>query len=377
MKELPRVFKHMVLYMSIATVVFSSSIGALLIENPAHMANKYTVVYEDITVKEAYVLLTDTSNGIQIPIDVRTIGEWRAERINTPYPEFTRHFALSRLSGAGIQEFISIYEGKTIILYCQSGGRSSNAAQILSDTGFNGTLYNMMGGINAWKNDGYPIQVSNHPPTVPSQPNGPVTVQRGYNASYTTNATDQDGNPLRYGWDWDGNGTVDEWTSYHPADRSISINHTWRERGSYQVRAKCQDSVGNESEFSSVLNVIVMGNNAPGTPVITGPLRGKTGAAYEYTFTVVDPDGDNISLWIEWGGTCPAVEWIGPYSSGDTVILMNTWNDTGTYTVRAKAKDIFDTESDWGTLEVTMPLLNKIFVKMFWERFLAALISWH
>jgi rhodanese-related sulfurtransferase len=377
MKLLSSASKHIVLYISIAMLVVSSSIGALLIENPAHMAKRDTDIYEDITVTEAYALLTDTSNGIQNPIDVRTTGEWRAERINTPYPEFSRHFALSRLSGIGIQEFITLYEGNTIILYCQSGGRSKSAAQILSDNGFNGTLYNMMGGITAWKKAGYPIQIANHPPTVPSQPSGPVTVQRGYNASYTTKATDQDGNPLRYGWDWDGNGTIDEWTSYHPSDTSITINHTWRELDSYQIRVKCQDNVGNESEFSSVLTVIVMGNNAPDIPVIDGPLRGKKGKAYDYTFTIVDPDGDNIYLWIDWGGTCPAIEWIGPYNSGDTVSLTNTWNDTGTYTVRAKTKDIYDEESDWGTLEVTMPLFHKMLLKMYWERLLTTLYSWY
>ncbi len=367
----------MALYMSIATVVVSSSLGAVLNEIPVHMANRNENIYKDITVTEAYALLTDTSNGIQIPIDVRTTGEWRTERINTPYPEFPHHFELSRLNETGIQEFISLYENSTVIIYCQSGGRSRSAAQILSDSGFNGTLYNMMGGINAWKNAGYPIQIGNQPPMVPSQPSGPVTVQVGSNASYATVATDSDGNPLRYGWDWDGNGTIDEWTSYQPADTSISINHTWWERGSYQIRVKCQDSVGDESEFSSVLMIIVMENDPPDTPVIDGPLSGKTGEAYEYTFAVADPDGDRVYIWIEWGGTCPVLEWIGPYNSGDTVSLMNTWNDTGTYAVRAKVKDIYDEESDWGTLKVTIPFIHKMLLKMFWERFLATLFLLH
>ena len=377
MKIFSRVSKHMILYMSIATVVVSSSIGAVINEIPIHVTNLNANIYEDITVTEAYALLTDTTNGIQIPIDVRTTGEWKTERINTPYPEFSRHFELSRLSGTGIQEFKSLYEENTVIIYCQSGGRSRNAAQILSDSGFNGTLYNMVGGMNEWKNAGYPIQIGNHPPTVPSQPSGPVTIQKGYNASYTTMATDSDENPLRYGWDWNGNGTIDEWTPYQPVNTSIITNHTWWNRGSYQVSVKCQDSVGNESEFSSILMVIVIENKAPDTPVIDGPLRGKTGEEYEYTFTIVDPDGDILYLWIEWEGTCPPIEWIGPYNSGDTVSLMNTWNDTGTYTVRAKTKDIYDEESDWGTLKVIMPFSYEMLLKILWERLLAALFSLH
>jgi len=375
MKLSPVILRYMALYMGIAILIVSSSFGTVLNGIPVHMANRNTYGYQNITVTEAYALLTDTSNGIQIPIDVRTTGEWYDERIKTPYPEFPRHFALSRLSGTGIPEFISLYEGQTVIIYCQSGGRSRSAVQILSDSGFNGTLYNMIGGINAWKNIGYSTQVGNQPPTVPSQPSGPATAQMGYNASYTTMATDSDGNPLRYGWDWDGNGTIDEWTSYQPTNTSITINHIWWERGSYQIRVKCQDSVGDKSEFSPALTVIVTGNNAPDTPIIDGPVRGKAREAYEYTFTVIDPDGDIVYIWIDWGGTCPPVEWMGPYNSGATATLTNTWNYTGAYTVRAKAKDIYDEESDWGTLKITIPVIHKMLLKIFRESLLAALSS--
>lgn len=370
----PLVIRHMAVYVIIAIVVVSLSLGALQNETPVYMTSRDTYGYEDITVEEAYALLTDTANGIQIPIDVRTNEEWRTERINTPYPEFPRYFALSHLTGTGIQEFISLYEGNTIIIYCQSGHRSNSAAHILSESGFNGTLYNMVGGINEWKNAGYPVQVSNQPPTVPSQPNGPETVKVGHNASYMAMATDPDGNPLRYGWDWDGNGTIDEWTSYQPAGTMITINHTWWERGSYQIRVKCHDSVGDESEFSPAVMVMVTGNNPPDTPVIDGPLQGKAGESYEYTFTVADPEADIVYLWIEWGGTCPAVEWIGPYNSGDTINLTNTWNETGTYIVRAKTKDIYNEESDWGTLEITMPFAHKMLSKLLVKWLLDALL---
>ena len=364
----------MVLFMGIATLIGSSSLGAVLNKAPLHITNRNTYGYEDITVTEAYALLTDTSNGIQIPIDVRTTGEWRNERINTPYPEFPRHFTLSRLSGTDLQEFISLYENTTLIIYCQSGGRSRSAAQILTDNGFNGTLYNMIGGINAWKDAGYPIQIDNQPPTAPSQPSGPETVKEGYSSSYTALATDSDGNPLRYGWDWNGNGTIDEWTSYQPVNTSITINHTWWERGLYQIKVKCQDSVGDESEFSSAFMVTVTENNAPNTPLINGPLRGKAGDPYEYTFTVTDPDGDIVYIWVEWGGNIPTVEWAGPYNSGNTINLLNTWNYTGTYTIKAKTKDIYGKESDWGILEITMPFAQKGLLKMFWEWLIDALL---
>jgi len=49
-------------------------------------------------------------------------------------------------------------------------------------------------------------------------------------------------------------------------------------------------------------------------------------------------------------------DWIGPYESGEEVIVTHTWDEQDTYTIRAKAKDTLDVESPWSTLEVTMPV---------------------
>lgn len=315
--------------------------------------------YENISVEEAWGMLNDTADGVQVPIDVRTTPEWTDQRIDTPYPEFPRHFSLSTLSSdAGMNEFKSRYAGEEVIVYCRSGGRSSSASQLLVDKGFDGTIYNMEGGILAWQSAGNPTKTGDEPPAVPQQPDGPEQVHAGYPVTYSTAANDPDGDPLRYGWDWDGDGTVDEWTAYRRSGETATISHTWTTAGSYQVRVKSEDNGGDTSGFSSMLTVTVddEGNTPPAQPVIEGPTRGKVGEQHTYTFNVNDPDGDQVYIWVEWGGGCPAVQWLGPYDSGDTITLTNTWNDTGTYTVKAKAKDIYDEQSDWSTLEVTMPL---------------------
>lgn len=40
----------------------------------------------------------------------------------------------------------------------------------------------------------------------------------------------------------------------------------------------------------------------PDTPVITGPKSGKIGDNITYTFTTTDEQGDDIYLWVDWGG---------------------------------------------------------------------------
>ncbi len=325
--------------------------------------------YTDITVGEAWALLSNLSNGIQIPIDARTYGEWHGERIDTPYPEYPRHYELALLeSQEGIQEFKFLYEGREVILYCRAGSRSSNAAQILVDNDFNGTIYNMLGGITTWKSLGYPTKMGNQLPSLPDMPSGPTTGRTNALYSYYTSTTDSDDDVVRYGWDWDGDATVDEWTDFYPSATTVNTSHSWANPGTFHVQVKAEDIVGEQSDFSSQLSVTIILNNPPNTPTISGPTQGKAGEEYEYTFSAVDQNGDDVYYYIEWGGGCPSVNWIGPYTSGEQVTLTNTWGDEGTYTIRAQAKDIYDEKSDWGTLEVSMPKSYQSSLSLLLER---------
>jgi len=99
--------------------------------------------------------------------------------------------------------------------------------------------------------------------------------------------------------------------------------------------------------------------NPPTAPSITGQTNGKAKIEYEYTFNAVDPDGQDVYYYIDWGDTNKE-EWIGPYSSGENVNVKHTWSNQGTYTIKAKAKDTHGAESDWGTLSVTMPKNDEV-----------------
>jgi len=45
--------------------------------------------------------------------------------------------------------------------------------------------------------------------------------------------------------------------------------------------------------------------------------------------------------------------------SNEEVTLKHTWSSQGNYIIKAKAKDVQGAESDWATLEVSMPK-NKV-----------------
>jgi hypothetical protein len=115
-----------------------------------------------------------------------------------------------------------------------------------------------------------------------------------------------------------------------------------------------------------------MNNTPPAPPEITGPAKGKIKEPVAYTFMTTDPDGHQVSYFIDWGDTANS-SWIGPYSSGESVNVSHTWLEKGDYTIKAKARDVFGAESDWGTLTVTMPLNYELphlrFVEWLFARF--------
>ena len=96
-------------------------------------------------------------------------------------------------------------------------------------------------------------------------------------------------------------------------------------------------------------------NEPPNIPTITGTENGENGVEYYYQFQATDPDEDDLEYYIEWGDNESEV-WIGPYASGEEINLSHVWIEEGTYIIKAKVRDIFEEESDWGTLSVTMPL---------------------
>lgn len=97
-------------------------------------------------------------------------------------------------------------------------------------------------------------------------------------------------------------------------------------------------------------------NHPPDPPVIDGETNGEVGTEYSYTFVSVDQDGDDIYFYtIDWGDNSGDTV-TGPFTSGEVITVNHTWSEKGIYTVSAKATDINGAESDWGYLEVIMPV---------------------
>ena len=205
----------------------------------------------NLTVDEAWDMLTDTGNGIQIPIDVRYEHEWNAGFIDTPYPESPIWYVkdLFQNNATWLEWFLDEYAGEELIIYCKGGYRSLTVSLILCEAGFTGTVYNMLGGITAWMNEGYPIR-NNTQPDAPII-EGPTSGSVGEEYPYTFETSDAEEDGIYYWIDWD-DGVPPEWTGPFYEDEVITSSHTWDTMGTYVIRAKCKDYYGDESGWTEL-----------------------------------------------------------------------------------------------------------------------------
>jgi rhodanese-related sulfurtransferase len=226
------------------TIVIAEPRLSVLSEESFIQSNGYT----NITVEQAYNFLTTTSNGIQIPIDVRYDNEWVVEHIDTPAPENPRHYCVCSMSDEVLQVFIALYQGKEIILYCSAGSRSLTAANLLIEHNFDGTIYLMLGGITAWKEAGYPTE-PNMPPNIPTI-TGDAKGKPGEEYHYTVTTTDVDSDDVYYYVNWSDN-TINQLSGPYHSGEDVILSHIWSEKGTYLVKVKARDIYGLESDYAT------------------------------------------------------------------------------------------------------------------------------
>jgi len=103
--------------------------------------------YVNVDVSQAKQMID--SNPDLVILDVGSPSEYNAGHIYN-----ATLIPVSELSG----RLGELDKDKEILVYCATGGRSATASQTLVDNGFS-KVYNMVGGITAWKNAGYWIEI--------------------------------------------------------------------------------------------------------------------------------------------------------------------------------------------------------------------------
>jgi len=87
-------------------------------------------------------------------------------------------------------------------------------------------------------------------------------------------------------------------------------------------------------------------NQPPNTPAQPdGPGTGESNVEYSFTTTTTDPESQQVYYLWSWGDAMGT--WLGPFDSGAIAEATHTWNTSGNYTVKVKAKDVLGIESGW------------------------------
>jgi len=108
------------------------------------------------------------------------------------------------------------------------------------------------------------------------------------------------------------------------------------------------------SGFSVVLK------EQPTELIIEGPTQGKIGVPYEFSFYLKNQEGCNFTLKINWGDG-EVSDWLGPFVSGEVALVSHSWDESGTYTIQAFARECNNSEYN-ATFEISITTGNILFV---------------
>ncbi len=106
--------------------------------------------YLDLSPQECFDLIEANEDNDKFTIlDVRTKTEYDPEHIADAY---NRDFYATDFR----EQLDSLDKSRVYLIYCRSGNRSGQTLDMVQELEFD-TVYNMLGGITRWNQDGYPV----------------------------------------------------------------------------------------------------------------------------------------------------------------------------------------------------------------------------
>ena len=153
--------------------------------------------------------------------------------------------------------------------------------------------------------------------------------------------------PYEFHWDFgDGNSSEEQNPIY-----------SYENSGNYTATLTVTD--GDDISIRDSTWVLIGGdNNPPSVPIIKGPSLGKPGIDYNFSFKSTDDEGDELYYLIDWGDGFEQV--IGNFPQGTEANVSHSWQDTGYFTITAKAGDQWGSTGNIGSFEIEIPRTRNI-----------------
>jgi len=109
--------------------------------------------------------------------------------------------------------------------------------------------------------DGWIIKLSsfeNQRPDKPGKPSGKNKGKVGTDYTYKSSASDSDGDPVYYLWDWD-DGNFSEYGPFN-SSATCEASYNWTKGGTFEIKVMAMDVNGGESEWSDPLPISIPRN---------------------------------------------------------------------------------------------------------------------
>ena len=186
----------------------------------------------------------------------------------------------------------------------------------------------------------------NHPPNMPGHET-PIntSTQININADLGWDCGDPDpGDIVTYDVYFGTNITFEQvafnitQTTYDPGLLNITTTYYWR--------IIAWDNIGAKTK-GPLWHFTTVDNTPPWPPNMSkGPSCGGPGIMLTFEAITSDPENDRVSYLWDWGDGNFS-DWMGPNGITQPCETNHTWNKSGEYVIRIKAKDIHDAESEW------------------------------
>lgn len=173
------------------------------------------------------------------------------------------------------------------------------------------------------------VVIPNRAPTDPTI-GGPTSGLTGTDYEFTAVATDPDGDAVRYGFDWDGDDTVDQWmpsTGFTESGTAQGVSHSWGTEGTMTFRALTEDENGTTSGWvghsialsvpPSYLTLCIQGSDADPYTIAKSSGALQLSAHYGTDGDCSDPDVTDESVFADENPTGGAVSVSGTTLAGE------------------------------------------------------------
>jgi hypothetical protein len=198
---------------------------------------------------------------------------------------------------------------------------------------FAATAYDASGNESGYSNPvSYAVPGANGAPTTPATPTGAASALVNTAITFSTSATDPNGDSLQYRYDW-GGGVL---SSYGAASQS----HGWAAAGQYAVKAQARDSLGLESAWSGAKTITISANPQNQAPTANAGSDQTVNAAAAVSLSGTGTDPENGTLTYQWrqtGGTSVALS--NPTSARASFTAPTIATGTATLTFEVRATD--------------------------------------